>query len=86
MNCCSLALVLVKKISEKVMKRVQKVKKARKKKGEVEKDGAESRSEDEKDSVLENIKEQLRALLSFKESLCTGKWNKSLAFILFLSC
>jgi hypothetical protein len=83
MKICSLALVLIKKISDKTMKQIQNAKKSTKKtpanpdthKASLE-DDAESRSETEITSVLANAKEQTAALLSFKEALCSGKYEK----------
>lgn len=97
MNCCSLALILVKKISEKTMKLAEKS--ARKaKKNKALKNGDEGKSsenptngesnnqamtldssddENKNDGAIgqmriQNAKDQLQALMSFKEALCSG--------------
>lgn len=92
MNCCSLALILIKKMSDKTMKLIDKFYKKKKKPktvaAEDDKDVADgdvaatkkavtlhdSQSEDESSPAkIQNAKEQVAALLSFKEALCSGK-------------
>jgi hypothetical protein len=91
MNCCSLLLILIKKVSESTSKKVKKVLKKKKKPSTGNSTAAatstevdiESDSESEdKSFILANFKDQIAALLSFKEGLCSGKTNK-LVFCLF---
>jgi hypothetical protein len=92
MHCCSLTLVLIKKVSDLTNKKIKQLLKTGKK-GSGSKtsttaigDGgagggvggaitlhsdADSEIED-KGNVLKNYKEQILALLSFKEALCSG--------------
>lgn len=104
MNCCSLALILIKKMSDRTLKLIDKFNKKKKKKaiqssaieeGGEEKEGEEkednnnnpskeksgkgavtlhdSQSEDEASPTrIHNAKDQVLALLSFKEALCSG--------------
>ncbi len=92
MNCCSLALILIKKMSDKTMKLIDKFYKKKKKSKAVAVEGGkdaedgegaaskkavtlhDSQSEDESSPAkIQNAKEQVAALLSFKEALCSGK-------------
>jgi hypothetical protein len=76
-TCASLVLVLIKKIEDSTMKKVKKILKSKKKQKALtagttaEELGSDSEIED-KTGVLGNVKEQTRALLSFKEALCSG--------------
>lgn len=98
MNCCSLALVLVKRISDKALKKVNKSKRLKSKTKKVAPDGAQqgestnnaeeegdaSQSDDEDDgTALKNVQAQLVALLSFKEALCSGKVHFFLRLSIF---
>lgn len=109
MNCCSLALILVKKISDRTAKLIDKFNKKKSKKSkivategggeEIEGEGEggagkstkaistmqDSQSEDEASpNKINNAKEQVLALLSFKEALCSGTyfycWLQFIAF------
>lgn len=87
MRCCGLALVLIKRLSDKAMKYLVKDTKKKPRKGGAnsteEKGGEgdsdkEANSDDELLSKVTNAKQQLSALLSFKEALCSEKCNEAL--------
>lgn len=87
MNCCSLALVLIKKISEKTTKAVVQARKKKSKKVSPEGgDGADSGGEGAQNMgvnnddarVVSNYREQVSALLSFKEALCSESCNEAI--------
>lgn len=94
MNCCSLTLVLIKKISEKTHKAIVQ---ARRKKaitggerGSKGGDAMESGGEEnepktqtngmnsEDTAVIRNFREQVSALVSFKEALCSEACNQAI--------
>lgn len=90
MRCCGLALVLIKRLSDKAMKYLVKDTKKKPRRGganSTEEKGGEGEggsdkegrdSEDEQLSKVTNAKQQLSALLSFKEALCSEKCNEAL--------
>ncbi len=73
MNCSSLALVLIKKISDSTSKKLKKILKAKKKaKQSTDEPGSDTDNED-RSVIINNVKDQINALLAFKEALCSGK-------------
>ncbi len=74
MRCCGLALVLVKRLSDDAMKTLKKESK-KKKSSTVDLTVGEPNEEDKSDSErkkVPNAREQIAALLSFKDALCSG--------------
>ena len=84
MRCCGLALVLIKRLSDKAMKYLIKDTKKKPRRGAnstEEKGGDDSDKEGHTDDELgkvANAKQQLSALLSFKDALCSEKCNEAL--------
>lgn len=80
MNVCSLCLVLSKKVSDKTTKAVMKsAKKSKSKAVAGGKDGKTLDTDSETEGVaIDNFRDQIAALLSFKEAMCTEKCNLAL--------
>jgi hypothetical protein len=75
MRCCSLALVLAKGLSDKARKILSSEPKARKK-SLLDLTGPEEEDRDDApptEEAMLNAREQLAAMLSFKEALCSGE-------------
>lgn len=87
MRCCVLLLVLIRRLSDNSLKVLKDY--SNKKKRKTSQDlqlNEEAKEEDEKDVAttnakdkntillkVENVKQQITALLSFKDALCSGK-------------
>lgn len=96
MSCCGLALVLIRRVSDASNKILITATKGSKRKASSldlqqnedkadEEDGVKESGDKEAAAVpqsrIENIKEQINALLSFKEALCSGKHVQILLLI-----